>query len=167
MYIINWDQEYKIEGRESILLQYTTVYHPFTEVSDLFNVINVLRFHSLRTAGLVVFAHRPGTTAVLYIASYPDIRGERRRKRTPGTHCLRMRLIAKKSRKIVAAATINFALSSRSLSCGYKSRAALIRGRLLLPRASTKHTHERVIIAYVHMCTSAHAHHITLRYEYN
>ena len=61
---INSDQKYIIEGRESILLQYTTVYHPFTEVSDLFNVIHVLRFHSLRAAGLVVFAHRPGTTPV-------------------------------------------------------------------------------------------------------
>ena len=48
------------ERRESILLQYTTMYHPFTEISDLFNVIDVLRFHSLRAAGLVVFAHRGG-----------------------------------------------------------------------------------------------------------
>ena len=69
---INSDQEYKIEGRESILLRYTTVYHPFTEVSDLFNVIHVLRFHSLHAAGLVVFAHRPGTIAVF---SYPGVQG--------------------------------------------------------------------------------------------
>ena len=27
------------------------------------------------------------------IASYPGVQGEGRRKRTPGTHCLRMRLI--------------------------------------------------------------------------
>ena len=27
------------------------------------------------------------------IASYPGVRGEGRRKRTPGAHCLRMRLI--------------------------------------------------------------------------
>ena len=69
---INWDEEYIIEGRESILLQYTTMYHPFTEVSDLFNVIHVLRFHSLRAAGLVVFAYRPRTTAVF---SYPGVQG--------------------------------------------------------------------------------------------
>ena len=65
--------------------------------------------------------------------------------------------------RIVAAATINFALF----------RAATNRGRLLfegsyyyhVPVPSTRR--ERVIIAYVRMCTSAHAHHVTLRYEYN
>ena len=34
------------------------------------------------------------------LASYPGVRGEGRRKRTPGAHCLRMRLISEKSRKI-------------------------------------------------------------------
>ena len=48
------------------------MYHPFTEVSDLFNLIDVLRFHSLRAAGLVVFVHIPGTTAVF---SYPGVQG--------------------------------------------------------------------------------------------
>ena len=48
------------------------MYHPFTEVSDLFNVVDVLRFHSLRAAGLVVFTHRPGTTAVFL---YPGVQG--------------------------------------------------------------------------------------------
>ena len=48
------------------------MYHPFTEVSDLFNVIHVLRFHSLCAAGLVVYTHSPSTTAVF---SYPGVRG--------------------------------------------------------------------------------------------
>ena len=96
MCIIKSSKVLKKEGRESILLRYTTMYHPFTEVSDLFNVIDVLRFHSLRAAGLVVFAHRPGTTAVF---SYPGIRGGGG-ERTPGTHCLCMRLISEKSQKI-------------------------------------------------------------------
>ena len=34
------------------------------------------------------------------LASYPGVRGEGRRKRTPGTHCLRMRSISEESRKI-------------------------------------------------------------------
>ena len=38
--------------------------------------------------------------AVACLASYPGVRGEGRRKRTPGTHCLRMRLISEESRKI-------------------------------------------------------------------
>ena len=102
MCIIKPSKVLKKEGRESSLLQYTTMYHPFTEVSDLFNVIDLLRFHSLRTAGLVVFAHRPGTTAVF---SYPGGRGwggggGRVKERTPGTHCLCMCLISEKSRKI-------------------------------------------------------------------
>ena len=41
---ILYQQEYIIEGRESILLHYSTVYHPFTEVSDL---SSVLWFHGL------------------------------------------------------------------------------------------------------------------------
>ena len=72
MCIIKPSKVLEKEERESILRQYTTVYHPFTEVSDLFSVIDVLRFHSLRAAGLVVFAHRPGTTAVF---SYPGVQG--------------------------------------------------------------------------------------------
>ena len=39
-----YDQEYIIEGRESILLHYSTVYQPFTGVSDL---TSVLWFHGL------------------------------------------------------------------------------------------------------------------------
>ena len=34
------------------------------------------------------------------LASYPGVREEGRRKRTPGTHCLRMHLISEASRKI-------------------------------------------------------------------
>ena len=62
--------------------------------------------------------------------------------------------------RIVAAATINFALSFVRLVIegGSFSRAATITARQY--RA-------RVIIAYVRMCTSAYAHHMTLRYEYN
>ena len=101
---INWYQEYKREGRESILRQYTTMYHPFTEVSDLFNVIHVLRFHSLRAAGLVVFAHRPGATAVLYCI-WPRTRthvfgGGGVKKKNAWYTLLRMRLISEKSQKI-------------------------------------------------------------------
>ena len=75
------------------------MYHPFTEVSDLFNVVDVLRFHSLRAAGLVVFTHRPGTTAVFL---YPGVQGGGggEGKERLGTHCLHMRLISEKSRKI-------------------------------------------------------------------
>ena len=42
--ICMYKQEYIIEGRESILLHYSTVYHPFTGVSDL---SSVLWFHGL------------------------------------------------------------------------------------------------------------------------
>ena len=56
-----------IEGRESILLQYTPVYHPFTEVSDLYNAIHVLRFHSLCTAGLVVLHTDLGIALLLHL----------------------------------------------------------------------------------------------------
>ena len=70
-------QKYKKRREESILLQYTTMYHPFTKVSDLFNIIDVLRFHSLRAAGLVVCTHRPGTTAVF---SYPGVQGGMKEK---------------------------------------------------------------------------------------
>ena len=34
------------------------------------------------------------------VSAYPGARGEGRRKRTPGTHCLRMRSISEESRKI-------------------------------------------------------------------
>ena len=44
-------QEYIIEGRESILLHYSTVYHPFTEVSDL---SSVLWFHGLHGSSACV-----------------------------------------------------------------------------------------------------------------
>ena len=65
------DKESIIEGRESILLQYTAVYHPFTEVSDLCNVIHVLRFHHLGTAGLVARPRRctTATLAAVYCLS--------------------------------------------------------------------------------------------------
>ena len=42
-----YHQEYIIERRESILLHYSTMYHPFRNVSDLSSVIHNLGFHSL------------------------------------------------------------------------------------------------------------------------
>ena len=66
--------------------------------------------------------------------------------------------------RIVAAATINFALSFVRLLIegGSYSRAATITARQYRARARTCNN-----CVYVRMCTSAHAHRMTLRYEYN
>ena len=66
--------------------------------------------------------------------------------------------------RIVAAATINFALSFVRLLIegGSYSRAATITARQYRAR-----TRNNCVYVHVRMCTSAHAHHMTLRYEYN
>ena len=73
------------------------MYHPFTEVSDLFSVIDVLRFHSLCAAGLVVFAHRPGITAVF---SYPGVQGGGVKEKNAWYTLFVHAFNSKKSRKI-------------------------------------------------------------------
>ena len=63
-------QEYIIEGRESILLYYSTVYQLFMGVSDLCNVI-----HKLRLPALVLMDCRLGSVGLAAVCVYLAIHG--------------------------------------------------------------------------------------------
>ena len=65
--IYQLNQEYIIERKESILLHYSTMYHSFTEVSDLSSVIHNLRFHSLHNNLAIVGMHTCSMRLVLYL----------------------------------------------------------------------------------------------------